>query len=157
MQLPPGTHFLYCLHLFASSIIESSWSRYNSNWIVDTVPLHRCLINTEIVFQCVWRMAFETFTNTSSHSNATQSETLGLTQVLFLVELTEPAPNTYFHISNEPSWELCDLTWLMLPTAASAKKATRYPSRHTHTDTFKEEENDKGEARNAARSTFWPF
>lgn len=33
----------------------------------------------------------------------------------------------------------------MLATAASAKEATRYPSRHTHTDTFKDQENDKGE------------
>lgn len=134
MQLPPGTHFLYCLHLFASSIIESSWSRYNSNWIVDTVPLHRCLINTEIVFQCVWRMKLlQTPTATATpHGPNTCSERHWVSQVFFLVQLTQPAPNTYFHISNEPSWELCDLTWPMLATAASAKKATRYPSRHTH-------------------------
>lgn len=43
MQLPPGTHFLYCLHLFASSIIECSWSRNNSNWKVNTATLDRWL------------------------------------------------------------------------------------------------------------------
>lgn len=74
MQLPPGTHFLYCLHLFASSIIECSWSRNNSNWKVNTANLHRWL--TETVSQCVWRLAFETFTNTKRCWNITQPEYL---------------------------------------------------------------------------------
>lgn len=63
MRLSLETHFPHCLHLFASSIIECSWSRRNSNWKVNTSTFHRWPINTQTVSQCVRTLAFETFEN----------------------------------------------------------------------------------------------